>query len=194
MHFFRTGKSIFADEDFFLNEVRRGDSKAIIFLQNNASGFTRTLLEQKKLPEHLKSEVLNDASIIVLKKIREPGFTLLSAKLSTYFIEIVKNVVLNKTRGRQFAGNDSLDDQHHLSDQSVEEYYARKENIELINRLLNDIALPCSAIIRLKYLDGYADEEVVQQQLVPYSTVESLRVKRSDCMKKLKDMAKKMLQ
>mgnify|MGYP000641265574 CR=1 FL=1 len=99
--------------------------------------------------------------------------------------------MLNKTRGRQYAGNADIDDQQYLQDNTVQEYFERKEHIELIDRLFQNIGPPCSDIIRLKYLDGYADEEVVAQQLSAYSTVESLRVKRSDCMKKLKDMVKK---
>lgn len=191
MHFFKAGKGIFADEDLFLNAIQKGDTKAILYLQDKATGFTHQFMEQKRLPRHLFSEVLNDASIILLKKVREPGFALQSAKVSTYFVEIVKKVALNKTRNRQFSGSDSIETQQHLSDTSVEEYYARKEHIELINNLLKDISMPCSDIIRLKYLDGYSDEEVIKQQLSLYSSVESLRVKRSDCMKKLRDLARK---
>lgn len=191
MHFFRTNKNHFADEAFFLNAVRKGESKAILYLQDKSAGFTYKLLEQKRLPRHLSGEVLNDACIILLKKLRAPEFELQSAKLSTYFLEIIKYVVLNKTRGRQYAGNTDIDDQQHLQDNTVQEYFERKEQIELIDQLFQKIGPPCSDIIRLKYLDGYADAAVVAQQLSAYSTVESLRVKRSDCMKKLKDMAKK---
>lgn len=191
MHFFRTGKKLFTDEAFLLNAVRKGESKAILYLQDKAAGFTHQLLEQKKLPRHLSGEVLNDACIVLLKKVREQEFVLQSAKLSTYFLEIVKYVVLNKSRGRQYSGHTDMDEQHHLQDHTVEEYFEQKEHIELINTLFSSVGPPCSDIIRLKYLDGYADEEVVTQQLSPYSTVESLRVKRSDCMKKLKDMVKK---
>jgi len=191
MHLFRTGKNLFSDEAIFLNAVRKGESKAILYLQDKSAGFMQKLLDQNHLPRHLSGEVLNDACIILLKKIRAPEFELQSAKLSTYFLEIVKYVVLNKTRGRQYTRNADIDDQQHLQDHTVQEYFERKEHIELIDRLFQNIGPPCSDIIRLKYLDGYADEEVVAQQLSAYSTVESLRVKRSDCMKKLKDMVKK---
>jgi len=190
MHLFRIGKNLFAEEEVLLNAVRKGESKAILYLQDKSAGFTHKLLEQKNLPRHLSGEVLNDACIILLKKMSAPEFELQSAKLSTYFLEIVKYVVLNKTRARQYAGNADIDDQQHLQDHTVQEYFERKEHIELIDGLFQNIGLPCSDIIRLKYLDGYADEEVVAQQLSVYSTVESLRVKRSDCMKKLKNMVR----
>ena len=170
MNFFKAGKNVFADEEFFLQAIHSGDSRAIVYLQDKATGFTKSLLQQKQLPQHLLGEVLNEGSIIFIKKIRTPGFALHSAKVSTYFLEIIKNVV-------------------ELSDHSVLEYYSRKENMELVAKLLSQIGLPCSNIITLKYLDGYSDEEVVQGKLSPYTSVESLRVKRSDCMKKIKEQA-----
>ena len=38
-------------------------------------------------------------------------------------------------------------------------------------------------------VDGYSDEEVVNQGLTKYSTPDSLKMKRSDCMKKLVQLA-----
>lgn len=189
MNFFKAGKNVFADEEFFLQAIHSGDSRAIVYLQDKATGFTKSLLQQKQLPQHLLGEVLNEGSIIFIKKIRTPGFALHSAKVSTYFLEIIKNVVSNKTRGRQYAAQETLENVVELSDHSVLEYYSRKENMELVAKLLNQIGLPCSNIITLKYLDGYSDEEVVQGKLSPYTSVESLRVKRSDCMKKIKEQA-----
>jgi hypothetical protein len=52
---------------------------------------------------------------------------------------------------------------------------------------LSGAGAPCEQVIRLKYIDGYSDEEAIREGLTGYSTVESLRQKRSDCMKKLKD-------
>jgi len=61
MNFFRTGKNLFAEEAILLNAVRKGESKAILYLQDKYAGFTHKLLEQKHLPRHLSGEVLNDA-------------------------------------------------------------------------------------------------------------------------------------
>ena len=102
-------------------------------------------------------------------------------------MEIIKKVLSNETRKRQVGQHDLLENQYDLSDTSVEEYHIRKDNIELLNRLLSGAGAPCEQVIRLKYIDGYSDEEAIQAGLTAYSTVESLRQKRSDCMKKLKE-------
>jgi len=170
-----------------LEALRQGNSGAIVFFQNKAMPSTRRLLQQYRLPEHLLPEVLNDASVIFIKKLREPDFTLHSAKPLTYFIEIIKKVVSNETRKRQIGRHEPIENQYDLSDSSIEDYHARKETIELLNNLLSGAGAPCEQVIRLKYLDGFSDEEAIQARLTSYSTVESLRQKRSDCMKKLKE-------
>lgn len=173
--------------ELLMKSLRQGDSKAILFIQNKATGFVVKTLAQFRLPAHLLHEVLNEASIIFIKKLREPDFSLHSAQPLTYFIEIVKKVVSNETRKRQVGQHDPIENQYSLSDDSVEAYHARKDHVELLNRLLSGAGAPCEQVIRLKYIDGYSDEEVVQEKRTAYSTVESLRQKRSDCMKKLKE-------
>jgi len=172
-----------------LETLRQGNSKEIIALQNSSSGFTAQLLKKFRLPAHILQEVLSDASIIFLKKLREPEFFLDSAQPRTYFIEIIKRVVLNETRKRQDGKHEQIENQFGLPDASVEEYQAQKENIELLGQLLSGAGAPCEQVIRLKYIDGFSDEEAIRRSLTAYSTVESLRQKRSDCMKRLKDRA-----
>jgi hypothetical protein len=49
---------------------------------------------------------------------------------------------------------------------------------------------PCTSVIRLHHIDGYPDEEVVRQGWTRYTTTDSLKIKRSDCMKKLIQIAR----
>jgi len=177
----------FDDSAHLMECLRQGHSQAILFIQNKATGFVLKVLNQFRLPQHLLHEVLNEASIIFIKKLREPDFSLHSAQPLTYFIEVIKKVVSNETRKRQIGQHDLLENQYDLNDTSVEEYHARKDNIELLNSLLSGAGAPCEQVIRLKYIDGYSDEEAIREGVTAYSTVESLRQKRSDCMKKLKD-------
>jgi DNA-directed RNA polymerase specialized sigma24 family protein len=177
----------FGDNAYLLESLRQGNSEAVLFIQNKAKGFVVMGLRQHRLPDHLLHEVLNEGSIIFIKKLREPGFSLLSAQPLTYFIEIIKKVMSNETRKRQVGQHELLENQYDLSDTSVEDYHARRDNLELLNKLLSGAGAPCEQVIRLKYIDGYSDEEAIRAGLTAYSTVESLRQKRSDCMKKLKD-------
>ncbi len=188
MFVFNLSKPVFSNEDYLLQAIKNGDAKALIYQQDKVKGAARKMLEQRRLPQHILGEILNDASIILLKKTREPDFRLKTAKINTYFLEIIKYLILNKTRERNYSGSSSLDEIQHLADTAVQELIDRKENLELIDGLLNTIGAPCSDIIRLKYLEGYSDEEVVSQKITAYLTVDSLRVKRSGCLKRLREM------
>lgn len=177
----------FEQVDLLLESLRMGNSQGILFVQDKAKGFILQTLSQYKLPAHLLQEVQNEAAIIFIKKIREPEFTLHSAKPLTYFFEIIKKVISNETRKRQIGQHLPIETQYELSDPHIADYHARKEHIELLNQLLGSVGNPCAQVIRLKYIDGFSDEETVREGLTIYSTVESLRQKRSDCMKKLKE-------
>lgn len=172
-----------------LTALAEGRSDAILYLQNKTNRFICKMIALRGLPDHLASEIQNDAMVIFIKKAREPGFSLENAKPETYYLEIAKYVIANKTRTRQYSGNEQLTEWQHLHDHSVEEYYAQKENREVVAKLLNQLGEPCSLLIRLKYLDGYSDKEQISNRLTLYGTEESLRVKRSDCMKKLREIA-----
>lgn len=189
MLFSGTRHNKYSQPEALIEAIRVGESRAIVYLQKKSETFTNGLLRHHMLPDHLLEEVLNDAMIIFIKKIREQSYTLHTAQPSTYYIEIIKKVVSNKTRGRQHSGGEIKESHTQIIDQSTQHYLERKEQIALIAGMLEHIGPPCSDLIRLKYLDGLRDEEIISQQLTPYSTPESLRVKRSDCMKKLKMLA-----
>jgi DNA-directed RNA polymerase specialized sigma24 family protein len=89
----------------------------------------------------------------------------------------------------QKATPESLDYQYHLADPDIENEGKRKEATELVRQLLGHLREPCEQVVRLYHIEGYSDEEVVQQKMTRYSTPDSLKMKRSDCMKKLIQLA-----
>jgi hypothetical protein len=58
-----------------------------------------------------------------------------------------------------------------------------------VRQLLGNLGQPCEQVVRLHHIEGYSDEEVVNQKMTKYSTTDSLKMKRSDCMKKLIQLA-----
>lgn len=182
-------KNNYTDKEFLIQDLKSGKSAAILFVQEKAKPSAIYLLQQSNLPADLLQEALNESTIILLKKLREPNFELLQAKPTTYLVEICRRVVSNMTRKRHFLNHQPLENQQELRDLDTETFFKRREDIEVLTKLLTELGDPCSKVIQLKHLEGYSDEEVVSEKLVAYSTVESLRMKRSDCMKKLKELA-----
>ena len=66
----------------------------------------------------------------------------------------------------------------------------QRESADLVRQFLAHMGEPCETVIRLHHIDGYSDEEVVRQGWTRYSTTDSLKIKRSDCMKKLIQIAR----
>jgi hypothetical protein len=46
----------------------------------------------------------------------------------------------------------------------------------------------CRQLIRLKYIDEWPDKTVIEQKMTQYTTVDALKNKRAQCMKKLTEM------
>jgi DNA-directed RNA polymerase specialized sigma24 family protein len=78
-----------------------------------------------------------------------------------------------------------LDNYEHLHDETWETEQKQREAAEMTRQLLTQLGEPCQQVVRLHHIDGYSDEEVIQGKMTRYTTADSLKMKRSDCMKKL---------
>jgi DNA-directed RNA polymerase specialized sigma24 family protein len=78
-----------------------------------------------------------------------------------------------------------------VEDPNVEVVNRLDEATETIRHLLGQMGEPCAQVIRLHHIEGYSDEEVVKQKMTGYTTTDSLKMKRSNCMKKLIQLAQK---
>ena len=55
----------------------------------------------------------------------------------------------------------------------------------MLGQLLNQLDDSCRQIILLRYFDEISDEEAVRQKLTAHTTTDSLKSKRSKCLKAL---------
>lgn len=180
---FDTNESLF-------NGLQRLDNAAILCVQLKAMNAVRKLLRQYGLPPEQADDVLNQSTLIFLRKIADGTYQFQNHAPSTYLVEIARRVALMATRS-QVKTYESVENHQHLHDPDVETYQKRDEATEMVGKLLGELGDPCQQIIRLHHIEGFSDEEVVNQQLTRYTTVNSLKMKRSDCMKKLIQLAQK---
>jgi DNA-directed RNA polymerase specialized sigma24 family protein len=175
------------NEQLFLG-LKNLDEKAILCVQLKALNVVRKLTRQFKLPQESVDDILNQSSLIFLRKITEGSYQFQGHAPVTYFIEIARRVAMMATRS-QNKTLESLENHQNLADLDIAKDQGRLEATELVRQLLTQLGSPCAEVIRLHHIDGYSDEEVVSQKMTPYSTVNSLKMKRSDCMKKLIHLA-----
>jgi RNA polymerase sigma factor (sigma-70 family) len=170
--------------------LARGENAAIVCLQDKSYGSIVKIIKNFNLPNEKIEDILNKSTVIFLQKISDRTYEYIGNAPSTYLIEIARNLAHAATRKSKFV-TESIENHHYIAETETEDYSQHQENTELVRQLLGQLGEPCSTVIRLQHIDGFSDEEVVNQGLTKYSTVDSLKMKRSDCMKKLIQLAQK---
>ena len=179
----------FADHEVLFQGLLQLEQAAVVYLQLQSRPFVRKIIRGFGLSDDLVEEVLNKSTLIFLKKIEQGKYQFQGNAPSTYLIEVAKRVALMETRNTgQMA--ESLDQHKDIADPESEVLLQRSESAELVAQFLDQLGEPCKTVIRLYHIEGYSDEEVINQKLTRYTTVDSLKMKRSDCMKKLIQIAR----
>lgn len=168
--------------------LRALDNRAILQLQTKVLPTVRQLVRERGLDDRLVEELLNRGTLIFLQKIEAGSYVFQGHAPTTYLVEVIKRLTLAASR-KVKREVDSLDDHLDLADPDQEAFLRNKEAAVLVRSLLDHLGDPCARVIQLHHLDGYSDEEVVRRRMTAYSTTNSLKVKRSDCMKKLIKLA-----
>lgn len=169
--------------------LRRMESGAVERIMEKTAPSVRYLVLRAQLPESLSRDILHDAVIILVKKIRDNAYNPAESAPATYLIAIAKNLIANQLRHKRSSPELLLDDSLEISDDHTHAYLEGRERRELLESLLDTLGNPCAQLIRLKYLDGYRDEEILAQNLTHYTTPMALRSKRSKCFQKLVELA-----
>ncbi len=165
------------------------ETGAVEFVMEKAWPSVRYLVRQAQLPDNLTRDILHDALVILVKKIRDNVYNSNESAPATYLIAIARNLIANQLRHRQNTPTISLDEAPDISDDHTQAFLEGRERRELLESLLRKLGEPCARLIRLKYIDGYRDEEILAQNMTHYNTSMALRTKRSKCFQKLIELA-----
>lgn len=139
----------------------------------------------------LADDLLHDGLIILIKKINDDVFDASKSSPQTYLVHICYNLLNNHRRHKTPPIVMPIEDGNHFISDELRDLMDQKDRIEFIELLLGELGPPGSDLIRLKYLEGYSDEEQIKKKMTPYSSLDSLKTSRSQYLKKLAVMAKK---
>ncbi len=180
------------DKTGFYQSLKKHEPPAIRHLAQRVGAFLNGSPSSGFLTNEDKEELVNDAVFITLKKIGDGQFILNDADPATYAIAVAKNLVGNRLQKRRM-DTSPIETLTNLpaSDLDPEKYLQRKEREELLGRLLDQLEDTCRQLIRLRYYEEMSDDEAIAQKRTPYSNVDSLKVQRSKCLKKLAEMVRK---
>lgn len=180
--------SDFKDSQQFYEALKKLSAEAILHLSNRLEKSVKSLNGVYLLTKEDIEEVRNDAILITLKKITEGLYQYQSYSPLSYTMVVFKNLLNNRLRKKRQATIELTNVEN--VDFSPEEYYIRKEKETELGAMLTSLGDNCEKVIRLKYYDQYKDEEIINNKLSAYSTVDSLKSKRSQCLKKLAELAR----
>ena len=162
--------------------------KAIQFVQRKTIKTIASLSRFAGLSELDSEEILNDSVIILLQKIESGAYQFQGYDPCTYVVEIAKGLIANAKRKNKRVFED-IETHFELADNETERYLEIKANEAIVAALLAKIGENCQKLITLKYLNEYKDDEILEQKMTQYSSINTLKVKRSECMKKLSELA-----
>lgn len=153
-------------------------------MQLKALNSTRKFARQYRLPDSEVDDIINQSTLIFLRKIKEGSYVFQGTSPTTYLIEVIRRVAMTASR-KVLQPTEPIENQHHLVSPDQEYNQKRMEASELVAGLLQQLGEPCEQVIRVYHIEGYSDDDAIQLGLTRYTTVDSLKMKRSDCMKKL---------
>lgn len=186
------GEHLLPEEDakyrLFL-DLKNEDPKAILHLKARIHPFIQTHSMSGHLsPEDLE-EIVNDAVLTCLLKIQDGTCRFMDCDPAVYAISVARRLIANHRR-RRLLRCEGLEEHHGVSGTDPHQHCEQKEQKRILNEWLAQLGDTGANVIRYHYLEGLRDEEVVRRQLTPYTTVNSLKTKRSQFLKKLIGLAR----
>lgn len=178
----------FASHEALFEGLKEEDNEAILYAQLKVLPMVKKLTKEYGLPAEQVDDILDQSTLILLRKISDGSYQFQNHAPTTYFIEIARRVALMATRSLK-KRTQPLDKVPETSYPDYSAFLQHEEAAEIVKLLLDKLGPPCDQLIRLYHIDGLSDEEVVKEQLTRYSNTDSLKATRSNCMKKLTQLA-----
>lgn len=162
---------------------------AIEYLMKKTEPAVRRFVLRAGLHNGIVPDILHDAVVILVKKIRDNTYDPTASAPETYLIGVAKKLISNQLKQQRRAPLLTLNELPDLPDEHTRTFLESHERRSLLRSLLDQLGEPCARLIRLKYLEGYRDEEILQQKMTHYNTPMALRSKRSKCFQRLVELA-----
>lgn len=172
-----------------LEGLRSMDTAAIEYLMGKTIGVVRRIVLVAGQPPTLVSDLLHDGLVILIEKVRDGTFDAAKSSPQTYLAGTCRRLLANHLRLKQPFSTEPVENGYNVPSNDLDDFLEHKGRLELIELLLEQLGPPGNDLIRLKYLEGYSDEEQISRQMTPYSTLDSLKTSRSYYLKKLAVMA-----
>lgn len=177
-------------KEALFNALGRAEAPAIRLLVKKVSTDIKTAARRARLTPEDIEELINDVAVITISSIRKGKFQYINFHPAAYALGVARKLIANHLRKNKIKTEELDHNMQVYSDFNPETYLKDKERQSLVGELLKRVGEPCHRLLQMKFFENLRDNEIIEQKLSPYSSVGSLKSKRSQCMKKLADIAK----
>lgn len=170
-------------------KLGRAEVPAIRALSDKITTDIRREAKQAGLVPQDAEELVSDALFITVKSIRNGMFQFQDYHPAAYAKGVARKLIANRLRTRK-PRSEGLEDIAAPSDLDPETYLKNKERQAIVRHLLARLGERCRQLLELKYFEQLKDQDIIDQGLSSYSSTGSLKSKRSQCLKKLAELAR----
>ncbi len=175
-------------EELF-NRLARAEVPAIRILSDKITPDIRQEATRAGLTPEDAEELVSDALFITLKSIRNGQFQFQDYHPAAYARGVARKLIANRLRTRK-PRPEELENVAAPSDLDPETYLKNKERQNIVRQLLARLGENCRQLLELKYFERLSDQTIIDQNLTSYTSTGSLKSKRSQCLKKLAELAR----
>lgn len=186
---FKEGEQLLMDNKAFFEALGRAEPPAIRLLSQKVKYDLKEATSQVKITPEDAEELLNDAIVVTITNIRNGKFQFADVSPAAYAKGVLRKLIANHLRTGK-PRKEELDDSISQSDFDPLAYLESKERQAIVGELLKRMGENCRNLLILKFFNHLKDEEIIAQGLAPYTSVGSLKSKRSQCLKKLAELAR----
>ena len=180
---------LLSDKKAFFDALDKMDPKAVRLLGKKIESDIKQAARNGRLSPEDAEELVNDAVVTTVSNIRKGTFPFIDSSPVAYAKGVGQKLIANRIR-KQRPQSEDLSIVQVASDFNPEKYIQDKERRNIVKTLLGRLGENCRNLLQLKYFSHLRDKEAIDKGMAAYTTVGSMRAKRSQCLKELEGLAR----
>jgi RNA polymerase sigma factor (sigma-70 family) len=171
-------------EQRILAQLREGDKNVLVGLYKANYPMVRNYIIKNSGSSEDAEDLLQDALVVLWHNVRKPDFVL-SSKVSTYLMAVVKNLWLKQlNKNGRMTGEENILPQMH----SIKPDHGQAIDLKHLSKALEEVGDQCRRLLILFYFDGH-DMDTIARNL-NFANADTAKAKKYQCFKKLENIIK----
>ena len=167
-----------------LAQLREGDRNVLLGLYKSNLAMVRNYAYKNNGSTEDAEDLLQDALVVLWQNVRKPHFVL-SSKISTYLMAVVKNQWLKQlSKNGRMTGEENIIPQNH----SVNPDQGKIMDMKHLGKALEELDENCRKLLMMFYFDGYDMETIART--MNFANADTAKAKKYQCFKKLEQLVK----